>query len=51
MMKGETMTLTEISRYFHLNETIQKNREALKFLRERLGYLNFMLALFLLNKV
>lgn len=29
------MTLTEISRYFHLNETIQKNREALKFLRER----------------
>ena len=30
-MKGETMTLTEISRYFHLNETIQKNREALKF--------------------
>ena len=22
------MTLTEISRYFHLNETIQKNREA-----------------------
>ena len=24
------MTLTEISRYFHLNETIQKNREALK---------------------
>ena len=35
MMKGETMTLTEISRYFHLNETIQKNREALKFLRER----------------
>ena len=23
------------SRYFHLNETIQKNREALKFLRER----------------
>ena len=27
--------LTEISRYFHLNETIQKNREALKFLRER----------------
>lgn len=34
-MKGETMTLTEISRYFHLNETIQKNREALKFLRER----------------
>lgn len=35
LMKGETMTLTEISRYFHLNETIQKNREALKFLRER----------------
>ena len=34
-MKGETMTLTEISRYFHLNETIQKNREALKFLREQ----------------
>ena len=29
------MTLTEISRYFHLNETIQKNREALKFLREQ----------------
>lgn len=29
------MTLIEISRYFHLNETIQKNREALKFLRER----------------
>ena len=29
------MTLTEISRYFHLNEAIQKNREALKFLRER----------------
>lgn len=29
------MTLTEISRYFHLNETIQMNREALKFLRER----------------
>ena len=25
--------------------------KALKFLRERLGYLNFMLALFLLNKV
>ena len=35
MMKGETMTLTEISRYFHMNETIQKNREALKFLREQ----------------
>ena len=31
------MTLIEISRYFHLNETIQKNREALKFLRERAG--------------
>ena len=29
------MTLQEISRYFHLNETIEKNREALKFLRQR----------------
>lgn len=35
LMKGETMTLQEISRYFHLNETIEKNREALKFLRQR----------------